>query len=219
MNKFLVALSHLLLLALVTAVGAYWGVRILTPQPMPAPPPMAVAPPRDPDPIAAARMFGLVQVSVAAVSNIQVLGVFAAGVDSSAILVVDGKPARAFVIGQEVTPSTTLAEVGPDKVTLQGAGGRQELRAPARPLTPALSTSGPTTPQSAFIRQGNTISAGAAGASSRPSAFNSLRPLGPMSPVTAPPPVPGAPMEPQPGQEMNPAPGQPAPQNTPPVAQ
>ena len=223
MNKFVVALTHLLLAALVAAVGAYWGVRILTPQPSPAPPPMAVPPPRDPDPIAAARMFGLVQLAAATVSNIQVVGVFAAGADSAAILAVDGKPPRAYVIGQEVSNGTTLAEVGPDKVTLQGAAGRQELRAPARPVTPGLSTSGPVTPQSAFVRQGNTLSAGSGGPNFGASAFNSLRPLGPISPsgtvMPAPPPVPAAPPEAAPSPEMTPPPGQPAPQSTPPVAQ
>ena len=206
MNKLAAAVIHLLLFALVIAIGAYWAVRIFTPQPVAAPPPMAAPPPRDPDPVAAARMFGLVQMAVAAVTNIQVAGIFAAGKDSSAILVIDGKPPRAYVLGQEITSGTTLVSVSAETVTLEGAGGRQELRAPSRPLPTPLSSSGPVSVAPAYIRQGNTLSANAS--SSGPGSAQTAAPIMP-SPSYQP-------MQPQPQQDT--PPGQ-QPQNTPPVAQ
>lgn len=159
MNKYATALLHLMLFALVTAIGAYWAVRIFTPQPIAAPPPLAAPPPREPDPIAAARMFGLIQVAVAAVTNIQVAGIFAAGKDSSAILTVDGKPPRAFILGQEIAPGTTLVAVRPDGVTLDRGvnGGQQELRAPPLPPSMSFSTQGPSAVTPAYQRQGNTL--------------------------------------------------------------
>jgi len=168
MNKFVLAVLHVVLFALVAAIGAYWAVRIMTPSPIAAPPPLAAPPPREPDPVAAARLFGLVQVAVATVSNIQVAGVFAAGADSSAILMVDGKPPRAFVLGQEVVSGARLVGVQSDSVVLGRAGGaRQELRAPQMVpahsgttlpagMTPAAAA---TAAPPAFKVEGDTLSA------------------------------------------------------------
>ncbi len=134
-SKLASSLIHLTLFAAVCAIAAYWGVRILTPQPTAAPPPLAAPPPREPDPVLAARMFGQVQQAAArTVSNIQVAGLFAAGKDSSAVLVVDGKPPRVFVLGQEVTPGTRLVDVTGDHAVVESSGGRMELRAPPRPV-------------------------------------------------------------------------------------
>lgn len=201
MSKFVAAIVHLLFFALVVAIGAYWAVRILTPQPTAAPPPMAAPPPRDPSPVAAARMFGLVQMAVAAVSNIQVSGVFAAGRQSAAILVIDGKPPRAYVLGQEVAAGTKLVDVRADGVTLEGAAGRQELRAPSRPVSAPLPSSAPAAPPPAFTRQGDTLSANLSSAGSSSALGRSAAPIMP-------------PKQPEPQD----APGQ-QPQNTPPVTQ
>lgn len=144
------------MLAVVVLVATYWGIRILTPPPASAPPPLASPPPRDPDPVLAARMLGLVQAAQSVVvSNIQVAGVFAAGRDSSAVLVIDGKPARAYLLGQEVAPGTSLEAVRPDGVTLSGAGGKQEVRIPPR----AVASFGGAPPPPAFSLSGNTLSA------------------------------------------------------------
>jgi general secretion pathway protein C len=144
------------MLAVVAVIATYWGIRILTPPPASAPPPLASAPPRDPDPILVARMLGLVQAAqTTVVSNIQVAGVFAAGKDSSAVLVVDGKPARAYLIGQEVAPGTSLESVRPDGVTLSGAGGKQDVRIPPR----AVASFGGPAPPPAYALSGNTLSA------------------------------------------------------------
>jgi general secretion pathway protein C len=156
MKKLAAALIHVVMLALVGAVAAYWAIRIVTPQPTAAPPPLAVPPPRDPDPVLAARMFGLVQAPQTAVAaNIQVAGVFSAGQDSSAVLVVDGKPARAYLLGQEVASGARLVEVRPDGVTIESQGGRQELRLPPR----QVASFGGAPPPPAFTLSGNTLSA------------------------------------------------------------
>jgi general secretion pathway protein C len=101
-------------------------------------------------------MLGLVQAGQAVVvSNIQVAGVFSAGADSAAVLVIDGKPARAYLLGQEVAPGTSLESVRPDGVTLSGAGGKQDVRIPPR----AVASFGGPPPAPAFARSGNTLSA------------------------------------------------------------
>ena len=162
-NKITSSLIHIAMIAVVCAIGAYWGVRILTPQPTAAPPPLAAPPPRSPDPMLAARMFGLVQQAQARVAtNIQVAGIFAAGDQSAAVLTVDGKPPRVFVLGQEVTAGNRLAEVTAEQVVLETQGGRQELRVPpARPVASLANGA----PARAYVMDGNTLSpTGSAGA-------------------------------------------------------
>src|SRR5512137_2914705 len=134
LKKFAAAAVHLVFFAIVMAIAAYWGVRILTPAPTAAPPPIPPPPVRDPDPVAAARMFGKVERIQAVSTNIQAVGAFSAGKDSSAVLSVDGRPARVFLLGQEVSPGLKLAEVGPETVVLESGGARQELRLPPRAM-------------------------------------------------------------------------------------
>ena len=138
------------------AMAAYWGIRIFTPAPIAAPPPLPPPPLRDPDPMAAARMFGKVDVVQSVASNVQALGVFAAGKDSSAVLVVDGKPARVFLVGQEVAPGMKLVSVTSEIAVLESSGGgRQEVRLPARPIAQLGGL--PAAPN--FFRDGNTLTA------------------------------------------------------------
>ena len=138
------------------AIAAYWGIRIFTPAPIAAPPPLPPPPLRDPDPMAAARMFGKVDVVQSVATNVQALGVFAAGKDSSAVLVVDGKPARVFLVGQEVAPGMKLVSVTPEIAILESSGGgRQEVRMPARPIAQLGGL--PAAPN--FFRDGNTLTA------------------------------------------------------------
>lgn len=137
------------------AIAAYWGIRIFTPAPIAAPPPLPPPPLRDPDPMAAARMFGKVDVVQSVATNVQALGIFAAGKDSSAVLVVDGKPARVFLVGQEVAPGMKLVSVTPEIAILESSGGRQEVRMPARPVAQLGGL--PAAPN--FFRDGNTLTA------------------------------------------------------------
>jgi general secretion pathway protein C len=184
MNRILAVVGHLVMLALLGVVATYWGIKVLTPPPASAPPPLAAPPPREPDPVLAARMFGLVQAAQSVVlANVQVAGVFVAGSDSSAVLTVDGKPARAYLLGQEVAPGTKLEEVRAEGVTLSGAGGRQDLRIPPR----AAASFGGAPPPPAYRMTGNTLSAPTDGP---PSA--AARPI-----VSQPPPPPTAPPPPQ----------------------
>jgi hypothetical protein len=160
LKKFAAAMVHLLFFAGVVAIGAYWSVRIFTPAPTSAPPPLPPPPLRDPDATAAARMFGKVEVAqVAVAANIQSLGAFAAGKDSSAILVVDGKPARVFLVGQEIVPGTRLVSIESEVIVLDSPSGRQEVRLPPRP---AVAMSGGA-PAQTFTRDGNTLTAPSAG--------------------------------------------------------
>ncbi len=155
LKKFAAVAVHLVFFALVMAIAAYWGVRVFTPAPTAAPPPIAPPPLRDPDPVAVARMFGKVERVQAATSNIQAIGAYSAGKDSSAVLSVDGRPARVFLLGQEVAPGLKLAEVGPETVVLESGGARQELRLPPR----AMAAFGGAPPPPNFTRQGNMLTA------------------------------------------------------------
>lgn len=195
LKKFAAAAVHLVFFALVTAIAAYWAVRVFTPAPSVAPPPMQPPPIRDPDPVATARMFGKVDVVQSVATNIQALGVFSAGKQSSAVLSVDGRPARVFLLGQEVSSGTKLVAVNPDLVVLESAGGRQEVRLPART---AISFGGAPPPPN-FVREGNTLTAPTVGGPL------STRPAPPNPPPMTPPP-PATPGVPQPAA---PAPGAP----------
>lgn len=204
LKKLVNALVHIVMLAVVCAVAAYWVIKIVTPQPTSAPPPLAAPPPRDPDPTLAARMFGLVQVAQAVVSNIQVTGVFAAGSDSAAVLTVDGKPARTYVIGQEVAPGTTLVEVRSDAAVVESGGGRQELRVPPRPVTPMIAG---TSPAPAYSLQGNTLSAPGGSSTGAPlmprppaAGAQAVQPVQPI-PAAPPPTDPGVAMPAKPPQQ------------------
>lgn len=159
LKKFAAMAVHLVFFAVVMAIAAYWGIRIFTPAPTAAPPPIAPPPLRDPDPVAAARMFGKVERVQAATSNIQAIGAYSAGRDSSAVLSVDGRPARVFLLGQEVAPGLKLAEVLPEMVVLESGGVRQELRLPLR----AMAELGGAPPPANFTLQGNMLTAPSAG--------------------------------------------------------
>ncbi|MGH6611004.1 MAG: hypothetical protein ACRECQ_12190 [Burkholderiaceae bacterium] len=207
LKKFAFAAVHLVFFAGVVAIAAYWSIRIFTPAPIAAPPPLPPPPLRDPDPVAAARMFGKVDVQQQVAANIQALGVFAAGKDSSAVLVVDGKPARVFLIGQEVAPGMKLVSVTSDVAVLETGSGRTEVRLPARPIAQL----GGSPAEQKFFREGNTLTAPSSeGVPNIPRAIPQPR-------VAAPPPPPAMPAQqfPQP-QVPQPVPPQPPPQMQPP---
>ncbi|MFN7569926.1 MAG: type II secretion system protein N [Betaproteobacteria bacterium] len=196
---------HLLGLAAVCAIAAYWAIRIATPPPSAAPPPLAAAPARDGDPLLAARMFGLVQTAAAATqaSNVQVVGVYAAGARSAAVLVVDGKPARTYLLGAQIAPGSRLAEVRADGVTIESNGVRQQAQVPRRP-----EANNPATPPApGFTREGNVLTAptvtGAPATQRAPAPVVVPPPPPPAAPAFVPPPPPppaAAPVPPiQPG--------------------
>lgn len=201
LKKFAAAAVHFVFFALVMAIAAYWGVKIFTPAPTAAPPPLPPPPVRDPDPVAAARMFGKVERVQAVATNVQAIGAFAAGRDSSAVLSVDGRPARVFLLGQEVAPGMKLVSVTAEAVVLDVGGGRQEVRLPAR----AVAAFGGAPPPPNFTREGNTLTAPSAGSVAAPGRPN--MPAG--MPVPPPPQMPPQQMAPPQEVEQAPPPGAP----------
>lgn len=176
LNRFAGALLHMSMLALVSAIGAYWVIRMMTPPPASVPPAPPAAVLREADPVLAARMFGLVQAAPQAQQalNIQALGAYAAGRQSAAVLAVDGGPARVFLLDQEVADGARLVEVRKDAVAVEHGGARREF---ALPPQPALGVGGPP-PVPGFTRDGGTLTAPTvAGAAPPPTTPN--RPLPP----------------------------------------
>lgn len=204
LRKFAVALLHLSMLALVCAIGAYWAIRILTPPPASMPPsPPAVAL-READPGLAARMFGLVQAApVQATLNVQALGAFSAGRDSAAVLAVDGKPARVYLLDQDVASGARLVEVRKDTVTIEQNGVRREF---ALPPQQTLGLGG-TRPPAGYTREGNTLTAPTVAAAGQPTAAQP-RPLPPralpLQQPASPPPPQAVQMQPMPMQPVQP---------------
>ncbi len=159
MKKLSTLLLHLVMLAIVCAAATYWILRIVTPPSIAAPPPVAAPTPREADPALAARMFGLVQAAPVVVSNVQLVGVFSAGKHSSAVLAVDGRPARVVLLGRAVSGGSRLVDVRPDGVTLDNNGARQELSLPLR----APVALGGLPPPAGFTRDSGTLTAPSAG--------------------------------------------------------
>jgi general secretion pathway protein C len=185
MKMFARALMHLAMLGLVCAIGAYWAIRILTPAPASVPPPQAAVVLREPDPVLAARMFGLVQAApVQAAVDIQALGAFAAGRDSAAILAVDGKPPRVYLLNQEVVAGIRLVEVRKEAVTIEQGGARRQIALPP----PQVASLGGAPPPAGFRREGNTLTAPSVAASTQPAI--PPRPLQPRPPVAVQQPLP-----------------------------
>lgn len=139
--------ASLAMFALLCATIAYWALQLVAPA-VPIAPAGSLADQRDaPDLFAAGKLFGLPVGSrgaaqVAVVSNIQVLGVAASEVRGSAVLVVDGKPPKAYMVGDAVGADAKLVEVRSDAAIIERNGARVELAAPQRPSVATLS-SGP----------------------------------------------------------------------------
>jgi general secretion pathway protein C len=149
---------HFVAAGLACAQLAYWGIRLMTPPPAPAPAPVRAVPAHDPDPALLARAFGQVELAApAAIGNIQVAGVYAAGRDSAAVFVVGDRPARAVRLGDEVAPGSTLVEVDPQSATLESGGVRRQLRVPNPPV---VASNGPAPARGAtFERRGKVLTA------------------------------------------------------------
>jgi len=204
-RKIAVALLHLSMLALVCAIGTYWAIRILTPAPASVPPPQSAAVQREADPTLAARMFGLVQAAPAAQQalNVQALGAYAAGRDSAAVLSVDGKPARVYLLNQEVSNGARLVEVRKDAVTIEQGGARREF---ALPPQQSLGLGG-RPPPPGYTREGSTLTAPSVAAATQP-AGAAPRPL-PPRPSVAQQPLPQQSQVQPPAQPQAPVPAQP----------
>lgn len=137
-------LATLVATACLCAVFAYWFMQIAAP-PAPIGPALSGPANRDrPDLAAAGSLFGTPQRAQAAAApvlgNVQVLGVVAAGRLGSAILIVDGKPARSFAVGDSIGPGQRVRTVRPDKVVIDDNGRLAEVPAPALTSTAVLTS-------------------------------------------------------------------------------
>ena len=143
-------LSRLLSVLLATAlVGlvAFWASRLLAPRPAIAPVNVANAAAAQTSSNWAGQLFGNAAAKVASGvapavdAQVQVLGVLT-GDRPAAVLVVDGKPAKPFTIGQSVANGVVLKAIRPDSVTIERGGVPTKLSAPTRPNVAVL-TAGP----------------------------------------------------------------------------
>ncbi|MCL4748352.1 MAG: hypothetical protein KJZ83_23510 [Burkholderiaceae bacterium] len=143
-------LVTLTLLALLCAILVYWSMILLVPRSPIAPASSHAGREALPELQLASQLFGASPgaAATAAASNIQVLGIVAAGRRGSAILAVDGKAPRPFAVGEALSPTQRLAEVRSNAVIVSGAGEALELPAPESPSIAVL-TSGADQPQRA----------------------------------------------------------------------
>lgn len=144
----------LALIGLLCAIVAYWVMQLTAPR-APIAPPGTVLDQHTPDLKLAGQLFGLTPKDAAttavAASNIQVIGVAASSqleAPSAAILVVEGKAARAYAPGDKVADGVKLVAVEPGTVVIERNGARLELPAPARADVGVL-TSGVGKPRAA----------------------------------------------------------------------
>ena len=145
-------LALIALFAVLCATATYWVLQLLAPRAAIAPGGSMVDSRKAPDLTAASRLFGTVasegaQAEVVA-SNIKVLGVAASTNRGSAVLAIDGQPAKAFGVGERIDDRTVLREVRADVVVIEQGGSRIELRAPDRPDV-ALLSAGPASSNNA----------------------------------------------------------------------
>jgi general secretion pathway protein C len=181
MNKRLPLLFSLLGVILLAASLAYWILQLYQP---PQRPIAAVPHASMPDPAidAAATLFGG-QVATASATNYQLTGIVSAGRESVAIIVAEGSPPKALMVGKELVPGITLAEVHARYVMLSDGGVMKRLDL-AADTKPAAAMGGP-------------------GAAVNPAAAAMPATLGPGAAVPEPPMSPGAvPQQPPQNQEF-----------------
>jgi len=117
------------------ALAAWWGIQLGAPRPVIAP---AVQPTiAQPDPAAAAALFGTVGQGQrgtpdARLSSVRVVGVIAHQSQGTALLSVDGAAPRAFAVGDTVGTGLRLIAVTADGAVFDRFGERIEVAAPAR---------------------------------------------------------------------------------------
>ena len=139
--------------AVLAATAAHWLVTLGAPTPQPGPAPIASGAGAPPDLASAALLFGRAdapgaQAVAPAALNLQVLGVVAAGRLGSALLAIDGKPARAYVVGASLGPGRQLKAITDQSVVIDDNGRDLTLPAPAR-TSMAVLTAGTPSPNAA----------------------------------------------------------------------
>lgn len=115
------------------ALAVSWGLRLLSaPTPVPADAQLIGALSPDQAAQQAARLFGAEPLGAAsaaqAPSRFRLYGVIAGGDAGSALIGIDGKPPRAVVVGDAISPGVILRATGYKMVWLDRDGVRQELK-------------------------------------------------------------------------------------------
>jgi general secretion pathway protein C len=220
MNKRVPLLLSLVGLILLAASLAYWILQLYQPPQRPLAAVPRTAPP-DPQIDAAAGLFGG-QVAVATATNYQLTGIVYAGRNSVAIIVADGSPPKALMLGKELSSGITLAEVYPRYVMLSDGGvmKRIDLPADAKSVTPIGAAGGqggnPGINNATMAPQGPQTPGGDAG----PALGAAIPPgMAPADNPPEPPMSPGAVSSQMPGSgQIGPSGQPPAAQNNPPPA-
>lgn len=129
-------LATLATVGVLCAIVAYWSMQLAAPRAPLAPSASSSAGREPPDLSTASTLFGIPQqapaVRVPVLGNVQVLGVVSAGSRGSAILIVDGKPARSFAVGDAIGPGQRIRTVRGDAVVIDDNGRTAEVTAPTR---------------------------------------------------------------------------------------
>jgi general secretion pathway protein C len=138
-------LVNLGMIALLGATTGYWGLTLTAP-PIALPP--ATAALADTNDISVARnLFGAEPVARAPaaqasrLSGMKVLGIVTDRGNPAAILSLDGKPARAYGVGDEVAPGLRIGSIDARRVRFMPDGAGLELPAPERPAAASGSVS------------------------------------------------------------------------------
>lgn len=130
--------------ALLCATTTFWCLQWLAPR-SPTAPVAATGSGGPADLRLASALFGTASTGpavAAEASNLKVLGVLSAGTRGSAIISVDGKPGKAFTVGEPLSAAQSLVEVRRESIVISTGGRRGELPAPPRQSLSIL-TSGP----------------------------------------------------------------------------
>lgn len=131
MDKYVLRIVTLLLAALVALSAAFWGLKIMqgaSSTAAPATPAATTPPPSDPKALARALGGGLSPTTPAtpalSASNLILQGVIAHGTrHGAALIAVNGKPAKPFLVGAAVDGDWVLQSLSVRSATLKSAAG------------------------------------------------------------------------------------------------
>ena len=143
-----VRISTVALAAALASIATYWALQVTAPRTAIAPAAASAESAGAADLTPAARLFGGAATAPTAPppSNIQVVGVAAAGRRASVVLQIEGQPSRAYGIGDMLPGGGQVVAVRADAVVIDRGGTRIEVPAPTRPTIDLLS-SGPRAAQ------------------------------------------------------------------------
>jgi len=169
-------LASAALFALLCGIVTWWALELLAPRTAVAPTSSLVDARRAADLRVALPLFGAPAsgpaASVAASTDIVVLGVAASADRGSAVLAIDGAAPKAFQVGDAIDARSQLVEIGPDEVVIGRGDERLRLATPPRP-DPALLSSGPATTESMLPAAPVAASPAAAGPRNAPGSGSS----------------------------------------------